>query len=220
MHTYPLRCGESNHSSWARIGVPFLLCDVCKLVGLTDAMHLHLDEQLREPRAELANRIKTRLRHSAVQRSLHTFPVPIFWIGIMLVCRARYATRVEVLLSPQSPVVRQRAYGTAGKLTFRYATRPCAKPRAAPRSSHFQRRGAKTTTTLDFDSLPQGAIVSDKLPLQDDVEPEYPPLLQQVRNNMLKFSHCVLVTRVGGFYEVLSYILTLRKKKLMHIVVL
>jgi DNA mismatch repair ATPase MutS len=43
---------------------------------------------------------------------------------------------------------------------------------------------------------------STALPAQDDTEPEYPPLLQQVRNNMLKFSHCVLVTRVGGFYEV------------------
>lgn len=48
----------------------------------------------------------------------------------------------------------------------------------------------------------QGVLNSDALPPQDDAEPEYPPLLQQVRNNMIKFSHCVLVTRVGGFYEV------------------
>jgi len=50
--------------------------------------------------------------------------------------------------------------------------------------------------------MPQGVIDADALPPQNDTEPEYPPLLQQVRNNMLKFSHCVLVTRVGGFYEV------------------
>ncbi|KAF1833311.1 DNA mismatch repair protein muts [Decorospora gaudefroyi] len=49
--------------------------------------------------------------------------------------------------------------------------------------------------------MQQGIIETDALPPQDDAEPEYPPLLQQVRNNMLKFSHCVLVTRVGGFYE-------------------
>jgi hypothetical protein len=53
-----------------------------------------------------------------------------------------------------------------------------------------------------LDDMQQGAIEADALPPQDDAEPEYPPLLQQVRNNMLKFSHCVVLTRVGGFYEV------------------
>lgn len=67
-----------------------------------------------------------------------------------------------------------------------------------------QIRGAKRKTTIGLDDLPQGAIdvAPEKLPAQDDEEPDYPPLLQQVRNNMLKFSHCVLLTRVGGFYEV------------------
>lgn len=57
---------------------------------------------------------------------------------------------------------------------------------------------------MDLDEIPQGAINVDleKLPPLEDDEPEFPPLLQQVRNNMLKFSHCVLLTRVGGFYEV------------------
>jgi hypothetical protein len=53
-----------------------------------------------------------------------------------------------------------------------------------------------------LEELQQGPLDGEALPPQDDAEPEYPPLLQQVRNNMLKFSHCVLVTRVGGFYEV------------------
>jgi hypothetical protein len=55
---------------------------------------------------------------------------------------------------------------------------------------------------VGLDKLQQGPLDIEALPPQDDAEPEYPPLLQQVRNNMLKFSHCVLVTRVGGFYEV------------------
>ncbi|KAF2132557.1 DNA mismatch repair protein muts [Dothidotthia symphoricarpi CBS 119687] len=49
--------------------------------------------------------------------------------------------------------------------------------------------------------MPQGSIVSNALPPQNDAEPDYPPLLQQVQNNMLKFKHCVVLTRVGGFYE-------------------
>ncbi|KAF2730035.1 DNA mismatch repair protein MutS [Polyplosphaeria fusca] len=83
------------------------------------------------------------------------------------------------------------------------ATRPDGSSRVQLRWLHSTRaRKAKRQTTIDLDEFPQGAIevASDKLPPQDE-EPEYPPLLQQVRNNMLKFSHCVLLTRVGGFYE-------------------
>ena len=64
-----------------------------------------------------------------------------------------------------------------------------------------QCRGAKRKSAATLDDLQQGPLEAEALPPQDDAEPEYPPLLQQVRNNMLKFSHCVLVTRVGGFYE-------------------
>jgi hypothetical protein len=61
---------------------------------------------------------------------------------------------------------------------------------------------------VTLDQLQQGPLEAKALPPQDDAEPEYPPLLQQVRNNMLKFSHCVLVTRVGGFYEVRKQAIT------------
>lgn len=86
-------------------------------------------------------------------------------------------------------------------------TRPSAKPRALPQLGSawhrvHQRRGAKKTAAVEIDDMPQGALPGNALPPRDDAEPEYPPLLQQVRNNMLKFSHCVLLTRVGGFYEV------------------
>jgi hypothetical protein len=65
-------------------------------------------------------------------------------------------------------------------------------------------RGARRKVVIDLDNLPQGAIEDgfDELPPQDDEASDYPPLLQQVHNNMLKFSHCVVITRVGGFYEV------------------
>jgi hypothetical protein len=61
---------------------------------------------------------------------------------------------------------------------------------------------------VTLDELQQGPLDAEALPPQDDTEPDYPPLLQQVRNNMLKFSHCVLVTRVGGFYEVRTQVTT------------
>lgn len=70
------------------------------------------------------------------------------------------------------------------------------------------RRGAKTTTKKKVKDLQQGAIQSDPLPdLEDDhvaFQTQYPPVLQGVRENILKFPDCVVVTRVGNFYEVCS----------------
>ncbi|KAF1959386.1 hypothetical protein CC80DRAFT_467925 [Byssothecium circinans] len=88
-----------------------------------------------------------------------------------------------------------------------YASPFLARPRLASRAhlhspwhSVTQVRGAKRKSAIDLDQVPQGVIPSSPLPPVND-EPEYPPLLQQVRNSMIKFSHCVLLTRVGGFYE-------------------
>jgi len=90
-----------------------------------------------------------------------------------------------------------------------FATRPGgdSRVRANPtvKWNHYtQIRGAKSRSTINLSDIPQGAIDMDFLePLEDiDEDPDYPPVIQQVRNNMIKFSHCVLLTRVGGFYEV------------------
>ncbi|KAM0722257.1 hypothetical protein Q7P37_001698 [Cladosporium fusiforme] len=64
------------------------------------------------------------------------------------------------------------------------------------------KRGAKRKTTVKADSLPQGVLPAlpkdetDRLP-----EKTYPPVLQQHLNNVRKFSDCVVLTRVGDFYE-------------------
>ena len=48
--------------------------------------------------------------------------------------------------------------------------------------------------------IPQGLIPLEPLAFEDDI-PAYPPLISQARSNMQKFQNCVLLTRVGGFYE-------------------
>lgn len=63
-----------------------------------------------------------------------------------------------------------------------------------------QNRGKKTKSSLKLDNLPQGLIPLDPLPLEDDI-PAYPTVVLQARSNMRKFENCVLLTRVGGFYE-------------------
>jgi hypothetical protein len=61
-------------------------------------------------------------------------------------------------------------------------------------------RGKKTKTTVRLDELPQGVILAEPLPVEED-GPAYPTVVLQARRNMDKFDGCVLLTRVGGFYE-------------------
>lgn len=65
-------------------------------------------------------------------------------------------------------------------------------------------RGKKTKTVVNLDDLPQGVIRSDTLPPlepEPPAAPAYPTVVLQARRNMQQFDNCVLLTRVGGFYE-------------------
>jgi hypothetical protein len=63
-----------------------------------------------------------------------------------------------------------------------------------------QNRGKKTKASVTLDDLPQGVIPLEPLPLEDDT-PAYPTVVRQARSNMQRFENCVLLTRVGSFYE-------------------
>lgn len=63
-------------------------------------------------------------------------------------------------------------------------------------------RSVKTKTAIPLDHLPKPGITASLEPiLQMERGPEYPTVVLQARSNMLKFENCVLLTRVGGFYE-------------------
>ncbi|KJR83412.1 DNA mismatch repair protein Msh1 [Sporothrix schenckii 1099-18] len=93
-----------------------------------------------------------------------------------------------------------------------------------------QTRGKKTRTVVRFEDLPQGIVLpaapiganergtsasnvsnsnagedsqSSETPSSgpDTGGPAYPTVILQARRNMHKFANCVLLTRVGGFYE-------------------
>ncbi|RMZ75463.1 hypothetical protein DV738_g5444, partial [Chaetothyriales sp. CBS 135597] len=84
-----------------------------------------------------------------------------------------------------------------------------ATPRRIWRTWHVRGsvgvRGAKTVSKKKVKELQQGVIQADPLPeIEDDrlsTYPQYPPLLQGVRANMAKYPNCLLMTRVGNFYE-------------------
>lgn len=62
---------------------------------------------------------------------------------------------------------------------------------------------AKTKTVKTLQELQQGVVQAEVSVDVEEVEDEapYPPVVLQARNNMLKFSNCVVLTRVGNFYE-------------------
>ena len=63
-------------------------------------------------------------------------------------------------------------------------------------------RGAKSRATVAFNDLPRSTpTASHSVPETEDVGKAYPTVVQQARDNMQKFDKCVLLTRVGGFYE-------------------
>jgi hypothetical protein len=68
------------------------------------------------------------------------------------------------------------------------------------RPRRVSNRGAKKKALAKLDELPQGTIPLEPLALEEQ-EPTLPTVLLQARSNMRKFENCVLLTRVGGFYE-------------------
>lgn len=68
---------------------------------------------------------------------------------------------------------------------------------------HYQRREARTKATVTVRDLPLGSAQNDLTAQEEtDDSPLYPTVIQQAWNNMRKFENCVLLTRMGGFYEV------------------
>ncbi|KAM5442941.1 MutS protein 1 [Microsporum ferrugineum] len=71
----------------------------------------------------------------------------------------------------------------------------------AKRAYPIQWRGAKTKSAARLTDLAQGPLESKPLaPFIGDA-PQYPTVVQGAKYNMQKFQNCVLLTRVGNFYE-------------------
>ncbi|EHK15646.1 uncharacterized protein TRIVIDRAFT_39057 [Trichoderma virens Gv29-8] len=72
-------------------------------------------------------------------------------------------------------------------------------------SAHLQaavkRSVKRSRTTVKLSDLPQGKVAVSPLSPEEQHEPAYPTVVLQARRNMDKFETCVLLTRVGSFYE-------------------
>ena len=61
-------------------------------------------------------------------------------------------------------------------------------------------RGAKSQAS-NVKDLPQGSVGGQQAPEREESARVYPQVIQGALNNMTKFSNCVVLTRMGNFYE-------------------
>ncbi|ORY60184.1 muts domain V [Pseudomassariella vexata] len=88
----------------------------------------------------------------------------------------------------------------------RHQTFHSSRPQnAAAKSSipEVKTRVRKKKTSLKLEDLPQGLVQADGPPVLEPLDegPAYPTVVLQAHRNMQRFENCVLLTRVGGFYE-------------------
>jgi hypothetical protein len=114
-------------------------------------------------------------------------------------CLRSSADRVPVIASFQCHVHRTICHHA------RHSSLRQRVPTAFPPVEQY--RGAKTKATVKLKDLPQGVVKLESYDDGVDDAPRYPTVVQGHRNNMQKFKNCVILTRVGGFYEVLHGIL-------------
>jgi hypothetical protein len=149
---------------------------------------------------------------------LRTFKRDRLKVSHRIACRGFHSilTSTPYIKKYEFPTSRQprRAQnrGAKRKSTVTFDDLSTVSPKSAPlgqfpvEGDEFQGLQAETsklksTVNLDnVDELPQGLIPLEPLPIEE-TEPTLPTVLLQARNNMRKFENCVLLTRVGGFYE-------------------
>lgn len=124
--------------------------------------------------------------------------------GVATMFKGRSISQLADCLRPAGKVLLGSSYKCPIHRTIcHHARRLRVDPRvssAVPRVGH--RRSAKTQATVKLKDLPQGVVKLDSYDDGVDDAPRYPTVVQGHRNNMQKFKNCVVLTRVGGFYEV------------------
>ncbi|AEO66047.1 uncharacterized protein THITE_2047406 [Thermothielavioides terrestris NRRL 8126] len=125
----------------------------------------------------------------------------------MLLTRTPPAPRLRIacLGRPARTLATLRRVGRVGRWGVTTAWAPTRSGGHGPLGirSPLQVRGKKTRTVVKLDELPQGVVAPppELLRPPEEDEPAYPTVVLQARRNMQKFDNCVLLTRVGGFYE-------------------
>ncbi|TGO47216.1 hypothetical protein BOTNAR_0537g00060 [Botryotinia narcissicola] len=86
-----------------------------------------------------------------------------------------------------------------GLIVFDSESSEIQESQVTPSSSTGEKISKKAKASGELE-LPQGLLPLEPLEIENE-PPPYPTVIMQARNNMLKFENCVVITRVGGFYE-------------------
>ncbi|KAJ4268371.1 MutS protein 1 [Fusarium torreyae] len=117
--------------------------------------------------------------------------------------RLHHGFSIRPFLPPSSPHHPLQTRGKKTTTTVRLSDLPqgLIQPKSVsplPTSSSSSSPHDESTEPQDQD---QGQDAIESLPPLPQDPPAYPTVVLQARQNMLKFDNCVLLTRVGGFYE-------------------
>lgn len=92
-------------------------------------------------------------------------------------------------------------FASSGVISSRWRVRTRAKDQEL--GTGVQVRGAKRTSIVKIKPIAQGVLPAKEVKIvNEDDGPVYSSAIQQHLNNMRKFSDCVVLTRMGNFYEV------------------
>jgi hypothetical protein len=119
--------------------------------------------------------------------------------------RVVHLTHTPQFVSPRLRLLILRSHHNAARCPLIISRPPASRQNKEALLSVAGWRGAKTKATKKLKDLPQGVLQLETYNDGVDEAPRYPTTVQGHRNNMEKFKNCVILTRVGGFYEVLSY---------------
>ncbi|KAL2000443.1 hypothetical protein VTN02DRAFT_3064 [Thermoascus thermophilus] len=149
-------------------------------------------------REGLASPLSSSPRHRVPQASSSTIP-----LQARRTMRFRASHGLLVTAGVVLPKARLLRWPALRRPVCSAARPPAVRPRV--HAPHLELcRGAKTKSTAKLADLPQGALRLEPYDDGSDDVPRYPTVVQGHRNNMQKFKNCVILTRVGSFYEVRS----------------
>jgi hypothetical protein len=106
----------------------------------------------------------------------------------------------------QSHVLRRRLYRQCQHRFYSGATgsiRRCPWRPLISSPYRFGRRSTGTKIHKAIEELPQG-LQEPLVPFVEKAASKYSPVLDEVLQNQRRFPKCVLLTRLGSFYEVTS----------------
>ena len=118
--------------------------------------------------------------------------VPAVGLGVVPARGAKVKSKMRLEDLPQGPVEPPPAATSSTK---------AATPKRRRKGSKGKEEAAEAEAEAEEEPTEQQQQKEKENEEEEEEEPAYPTVVLQARRNMRRFDNCVLLTRVGGFYE-------------------